>query len=680
MPTFPTRILHAFSLLLLLLTGFGSAANADINILDASQIPANARRIPAYEHILSFDSRASFNPDGSMEMQENIKVLSLGNEIRRGIFRTLPLTWNRQDGKIFSVDYAIKSVSRDGVAEFYSLDRASKTLTVRIGSAERILKPGIYQYEIRYQVSNHFSRFPDWDELYWNVTGNDWNWPIRRASFHLQLPDAADNLNAEGKDTRLRTIDVYTGRLGAKENNAVILPDGSIQTSHPLATGEGLTVVYTWPRAILANAAAPEAVLPLVHLLVPTLATSVIWLPLLLLIGYYGLWWRKNVIAKGLKMPPVVPQFSLPATMSPGYLRFITRRKYDDVAFSSDLLDLVAKRAVTITNKTTTAKSIWSSSSVDEQWLSRSPDDRNRPLNATDKQLLSTLFSGKRKNINLSTPHQPMMISARKWLEKRCEEQKPQLCQSWGKPFRRCIYIALLVPIVCGVWFNPAAALLTIPGLLFMTVGVSLVLFSLSFLRHPIMAVRSWGPIPILMALVFGPFALTAGSLFLFGMIPITQLPAGYIGALLTAMVLCAAVGWKTPRYTQHGLNDLAVAKGLIRYIKTAEEPRYQALYPPDQRIAHFESLLPVALALGVGKTWANTFARYLESTGAMSEVFEKADWENVNHFCRGCHSAASAKPDRSSTGSSGSGYSGSGSSGRGSSGGGSGGGGGGGW
>lgn len=680
MPTFSARILRAFSLLLLLLTGFGSAAHNDINIIDASQIPANARRIPAYEHILSFDSRASFNPDGSMEMQENIKVLSLGNEIRRGIFRTLPLTWNRQDGKIFSVDYAIKSVSRDGAAESYSLDRATKTLTVRIGSAERILKPGIYQYEIRYQVRNHFSRFPDWDELYWNVTGNDWNWPIRRASFHLQLPEAADNLNAEGKDTRLRSIDVYTGRLGAKENNAVILPDGSIQTSRPLATGEGLTVVYTWPRTILSNAAAPEAVLPFVHLLMPTLKTSVIWLPLLLLIGYYGLWWRKNVIAKGLKMPPVVPQFSLPATMSPGYLRFITRRKYDDVAFSSDLLDLVAKRAVTITSKKTTAKIIWSSSSIDEQWLSRSPDDRNRPLNATDKQLLSTLFSGKRKNINLSTPHQQMMINARKWLEKRCEEQKPQLCQSWGKPFRRCIYIALLVPIVCGVWFSPAAALLTIPGLLFMTVGVSLVLFSLNFLRHPIIAVRSWGPIPILMALVFGPFALTAGSLFLFGMIPITQLPAGYVGALLTAMVLCAVVGWKTPRYTQRGLNDLAVAKGLMRYIKTAEEPRYQALYPPDQRIAHFESLLPVALALGVGKTWANTFARYLESTGTMSEVFEKADWENVNHFCRGCHSAASAKPDRSSTGSSGSGYSGSGSSGRGSSGGGSGGGGGGGW
>lgn len=150
---------------------------------------------------------------------------------------------------------------------------------------------------------------------------------------------------------------------------------------------------------------------------------------------------------------------------------------------------------------------------------------------------------------------------------------------------------------------------------------------------------------------------------------------------MLTAIALCAFVAWKTPRYTQKGLNDLAVAKGLKLYIKTAEEKRYQTLYPPDQMVAHFESLLPVALALGVGKTLANTFARYLSSTGAISEVLQQTDWRDMHHFYQSCHSAASEKPvERSEGGSSGSGYSGSGSSGGGSSGGGSGGGGGGGW
>ncbi len=198
---------------------------------------------------------------------------------------------------------------------------------MRIGGADRTLKPGIYNYEIRYQVSNHFSRFHDWDELYWNVTGNDWSWPIGKARFQLVLPDAAGQLNADGRDARLRTIDVYTGRQGAKDHHAIILPDGSIQTSRPLATGEGANRGLYLASRYSGRRRRAEAVWPLVHLLVPTLATSVIWLPLLLLVGYYGLWWRKNVTAAGLKMPPVTPLFSLPAAMSPGYLRFITQRR-----------------------------------------------------------------------------------------------------------------------------------------------------------------------------------------------------------------------------------------------------------------------------------------------------------------------------------------------------------------
>lgn len=97
----------------------------------------------------------------------------------------------------------------------------------------------IYNYEIRYQISNHFSRFPEWDELYWNVTGNDWAWPISKASFRLELPDAAGNLNADAKDARVRSLDVYTGVAGAKEHNAQVLPDGSVRTLRPLARGRG---------------------------------------------------------------------------------------------------------------------------------------------------------------------------------------------------------------------------------------------------------------------------------------------------------------------------------------------------------------------------------------------------------------------------------------------------------
>lgn len=678
--------------LLLLITG-GLQAIADTDIAQATSpispkhrtsiSPRDLGLIPAYEHILSFDAYAHFNNDGSMDMRENIKVLSLGQEIKRGIFRTLPLTWNRQDGKIFKVDYQIKSVLRDGIPEPFSVDKTSDTLTVRMGSAEHILKPAIYQYEIHYQVRNHFSRFIDWDELYWNVTGNGWDYPITKASFQLELPDASHYRDSEGKDTRLRSIDIYTGFTGAKEQNARILPNGTVQTTQPLDSGEGLTVVYTWPRDILANADDPQAASPLVHLLLPTLMTIVLWIPVLLL-GLYCLgWWRKNVTAIGLKMPPVIPLYAMPANLSPGSLRFITQRKYDNVAFSSDLLDLVAKRCVAITVKANKINNPWLSKfkSLDKQWLSYQPENKNQRLTADDKHLLGLLFTGKRKNINLSLPYQKPMQNARQWLEKKNEKQRGKLFQTLGKPIRRAVYIMLLIPIICAILFSPIAGIIMLPGLGFLLFGMAMLSLPLRFLFNPKKVWNDWGFIPLVISLLFGSFSSFAGSMLLFTVLPLTEYPAGYVGALLVSILLCITFGWMIPRYTQQGLNDLAIAQGLKLYLGTAERHRYQSLYPPDQRVAHFESLLPVALALGVGKTWANSFAEYLSQSGAMSDVFEEGDWERVNRFSRSCSSSSMSTPSRSSSSSSSSSdSSGSGSSGRGSSGGGAGGGGGGGW
>ncbi|OMQ25733.1 DUF2207 domain-containing protein [Serratia oryzae] len=708
MASWSGRILTIFWLFLLLATGAVQATTDDLASSTAVisavpddndiaiSIPAAAaaseskskaavpsHRVRADEHILSFDTRARFETDGSMAVSESIKVLSLGQQIRRGIFRTLPLSWNRQDGKIFSVDYQIKNVLRDGVAEPFSVVKEGKTLTVRIGSAEHILAPGIYHYEIQYQIRNHFSRFPDWDELYWNVTGNDWAYAIDHASFHLELPEAGAFLNGAGKDTRLRSIDIYTGLQGAKEQNAKILPDGSVQTIQPLEQGAGLTVVYTWPRSILASAPAPEAASPLAHLLLPTVKTGALWIPLFLIIGYYLLWWRKNVTAIGLKMPPIVPLFALPAEMSPGYLRYITRRKYDDVAFSSDLLDLVAKRAVAMTVKQSQPEGVWFAKGrkVEEQWLSLQPSGNGKPLNANDKKLLSTLFVSNRKNINLSKAYQRPMQNARKWLEQRCENQQELLFSKWAKPLRRGIYLMLLIPVICGTLFNAGAAIVTIPALLFLLFGITSLSLPLKFLFSPRTILNTWGAIPLLLSLIFGAFTTFFSGVFMFGMLPLTQFPAGYVGALLVAILLCVAFAWRVPRYTQRGLNDLATAQGLKLYLGAAEKYRYQALYPPDKLVSHFERMLPYALALGVGKTWANTFAQYLSTSGAMSEVFADADWNNVHHFSQSCRSSSMDRPSSSSSSSSsGSSYSGSGSSGGGSSGGGSGGGGGGGW
>ncbi|MEO3988927.1 DUF2207 domain-containing protein [Pseudocitrobacter cyperus] len=630
-----------------------------------------------YEHISSFDSRASFNADGSMDVEENIEVVALGQTIRCGIFRTFPLVWERADGKSFHVDYQVTSITRDGSIEPYTEDRTAQALTLRIGRSDQTLRPGIYRYLIHYRVKNHFSRFPEWDELYWNVTGNDWAWPISRVSFQLHLPQDTQNLNEEGRDSRIRTIDVYSGQRGAKESDeATILRDGSILTWQPLEKGEGVTVAYTWPRSVLASAPDPEAFSPWMNLLVPDSKTWVLWLPLLVLGSYFLWWYWKNVSAAGLRMPAVVPLHEHPATMTAGYLRFLCQRAYDDLVFSSDVLDLVGKRAVVLTVQKSKDRNVWGNAGKNDFSLTRLADDGRKSLNADDRSLLSALFRGKRKTLNISVPHQERMQQARSAAEKRYRELEDKLFFKWGKALWRGIWLVMLIPLLCAIAFSGKVAALTLPILILVGVGIAQACFTFSSLFRPGARRR----ISIIVALMVSPFVLALGSI-LFNVLITAPVPAGYFGAVVLAVIMCLVFARVAPRYTQRGLNELAVAQGLRRYISAAEKHRYETLFPPDQLLTHFESLLPIALALGVGKTWANTFARHLASTRAVSGVYSHADWNTISDFNQCCHSSSSATPSASGGSfSSGSGSGGSGSSGGGSSGGGSGGGGGGGW
>ncbi|MBI0559440.1 DUF2207 domain-containing protein [Pectobacterium parmentieri] len=636
------------------------------------------------ERILLFDSQAHFQLDGSMLVDETIQVQSNGEQMKRGIFRTFPLVWHRQDGSTFRLQYQIKQVLRDGVPEHYTLEQAHEELKVLIGSADRLLPPGIYRYRLHYQVSNHFSRFPDWDELYWNVTGNGWRYPIDKVRFRLYLPEQDGFLTPDGKDSRLRSVDVYTGSVGEKGHHARILAAGNIETTAPLGIGEGVTVAYTWPRSILASAPAPQEDSLLGHVLSPTLKRGVLWFPPFLIVIYYLLWWRKHITASRLTKPAVVPLYSVPDGISPGYVRYLCQRTYDNVAFSSDVLDLIAKRAIELTKIKHKPRKTRSGMTPgrEEQWLIRLPDHGSEKLTSEDKQLLSTLFPGKTKKLDITetSMRSVPMQKARKAQEAHYEKAHPTLFLSIAGAVKVGIALSLLVPVLYGLFFNLWTAVGSVIGMPFLLFSTMLCLQLLKYARYSALLKNSEKSKASLFLAVAGFLFTLPFGLALFRLLTSPQLPDDYQGALSVSLLLCLGFFCIVPRHTQKGLNGLAVAKGMTLYLRAAEERRYETLYPPDKLVGHFERMLPYALALGVGETWANTFAQYLKNHQMVSDVFSSAQWDSISQFNRACNSSSMTVSNTGSGRSGGSSSSGSGSSGRGSSGGGSGGGGGGGW
>ena len=165
----------------------------------------------AQERILAFDSQVDMADDGSLAVTETIRVRAEGRDIRRGIYRDFPLQFEDAAGRMRTVGFDVRSVTRDGKPEPFRVERNRKVARVYVGDAGVFLAPGVYEYRIAYSTDRQVRFFEDHDELFWNVTGNAWMFPIDRATATITLPQGG----------RIGDTVSFTGAYGSRDNNAV---------------------------------------------------------------------------------------------------------------------------------------------------------------------------------------------------------------------------------------------------------------------------------------------------------------------------------------------------------------------------------------------------------------------------------------------------------------------------
>ena len=161
----------------------------------------------ASERILSFASAITVDPDAGMLVTETIKVVSSGEQIKRGIYRDFPTTYKDRAGNTYVVGFAIQAVALDGRPEAHHTEALSNGIRIYMGRKEVLLPPGEHTYTLSYRTDRQLGFFKDHDELYWNVTGNGWIFPIETASATVLPPPGvpADRIALAG----------YTGPTGA---------------------------------------------------------------------------------------------------------------------------------------------------------------------------------------------------------------------------------------------------------------------------------------------------------------------------------------------------------------------------------------------------------------------------------------------------------------------------------
>src|SRR5438552_3296365 len=132
----------------------------------------------AEERVENFSSDVTVNTDASLTVRETIMVNAEGDQIKHGILRDFPTIYNDRHGQRVVVGFEVLDVQRDGADEPYAVEDMENGDRIRIGSADTYLQEGRHTYRITYRTTRQIGFFTDYDELYWNVTGNGWTMPI----------------------------------------------------------------------------------------------------------------------------------------------------------------------------------------------------------------------------------------------------------------------------------------------------------------------------------------------------------------------------------------------------------------------------------------------------------------------------------------------------------------------
>jgi len=296
----------------------------------------------ADERILSFHSDVRVFTDGMIEVTETIQVRAEGNQIRRGIYRDFPVEYEDRLGNNYEISVEPLAVLRNEMPEPFHTVRNRRDIRTYFGSKNRFVEHGVQTYKYRYRANRMLGFFDEHDELYWNVTGNRWAFPIDKASATVTLEFDAprDSIMVEG----------YTGRLGSKaqEYSRYMDEAGAVHFSadNPLPSAHGISIVVGWPKGLVNE---PTQLQRIGWLLSDNRNLLIAVAGLFLLLAYYIPVWRSH--GKDPDEGVIVTRYDPPKDFSPASLRYIRQMYYDDKVMTAAIVNLAVKGYLEIKKK-----------------------------------------------------------------------------------------------------------------------------------------------------------------------------------------------------------------------------------------------------------------------------------------------------------------------------------------
>lgn len=399
--------------------GRRAAATAVLALLVAVLLPyggaAHAQTDGFEWSIERFAADITVEADGTVRVIEEIAV-DFRNLSRHGIFRVIPVRYDlAENATAFEIpagrrasdyqreievsDVTVSSTAPANIA-LETPGLTGRLLRIRIGDEDRTVS-GPQTYRISYVVRGALNEFEAHGELYWNVTGTEWEVPIRAATAIVRAP-------------AVREATCFRGTIGATGlcDRSRTRPRGAVFVARGLQPGEGLTVVTAFPKdgvdvppPIVVERWTPATALMGSPAAVPgAVVVTLAGLALVLLLGYRqgrDRVTRDRVVTeeapdaptqrRALFAPRVMPvEFRPPQDLRPGQIGLLVDERVDPVDISATIVDLAVRGHLRITEvqepRLWRRRTDWVLDRLDN------PDDTT--LLPYEERLLNGLFKG----------------------------------------------------------------------------------------------------------------------------------------------------------------------------------------------------------------------------------------------------------------------------------------------
>ena len=556
-------------------------------------VPAAAQ---ADERITHFWSDVQIQKDASVEVTETIDVRAEHDRIDHGIFRDFPTRYQGPYGRQIHIEFTFEGATLDGMPVPASTSLITRGVRIKLGDPDKYVDVGDHRYVIRYRATRELGFFPNYDEIYWNVTGTGWVFPIDAAEVRIHLPSPV----------KFGQRAAYTGAEGSTATNAQVIDEkpGEIAwaTTAPLGEYEGLTVAAAFPKGLVDESAAPTQLTQWLEDYGPPLVGAA---SLISLLAYFYYAWQRA--GRNPRAGTVVPIFSPPDDLTPAGMRYVAKMGADNRTFAAALVDMGVRGHIRLVEE-------------DGGWFSKKKTriermDGPNALPSDEQAALRELISTG-DSIVMEQKNYKEFAAAKKGLESVLKDQFD------GKAFKRNYGWAAagLLFFFAALWATSAAVVAAADTTSIWQIGVTIGCLTLAAILAFLIHESTWlgklvcgliGFIAFAIAAVVG-FPMFAEALNSGSALPVV------IPALALPMVISCF--WWIAAPTREGRGILDRIAGFKQYLSITERERLDRMTMPQDTPDVFEKYLPYAIALGVENKWANRFASVLAAAQARGD------------------------------------------------------------